>query len=53
MKRFLVFAGANYYPCGGWKDFYGSYDTKDEAQEAIAEQDFDWNEIIDTENLGA
>jgi hypothetical protein len=31
MKRWLLFAGATYYPGGGWDDFIASYDTPDEA----------------------
>lgn len=31
MKRFLLFAGFNYYPEGGWSDFRGSFDTAEEA----------------------
>lgn len=26
-KRYLVFAGYDYYPEGGWGDFQGSFDT--------------------------
>ena len=32
MKRYLLFAGDNYYPCGGWNDFEGSFDTKEEIK---------------------
>lgn len=35
--RFLVFAGSNYYPCGGWSDFIGDSDTVEEAKD-LAEQ---------------
>lgn len=35
MKKFLLFAGADYYADGGWNDFHGSFDTVAEA-EAIA-----------------
>lgn len=31
MKRYLLFAGDNYYPLGGWDDFEGDFDTADEA----------------------
>jgi hypothetical protein len=27
MKRYLVFAGDDYYPAGGWGDFQGSFDS--------------------------
>lgn len=38
MKRFLVFAGSNYYPCGGWSDFVGAYDSLEEARAAAEER---------------
>ena len=30
MKRFLVFMYSEYYPAGGWNDFKGSFDSKEE-----------------------
>lgn len=33
MKRFLLFAGARYYPGGGWEDFKGSFDSHKEAEQ--------------------
>lgn len=38
MNMFLVFAGEEYYPCGGWGDFVGSYPTLHEAKEAAAKR---------------
>jgi hypothetical protein len=35
MKRYLAFYGDNYYPHGGMNDFVGSYDTLDEAKDAV------------------
>ena len=35
MKRFLLFAGDNYYPAGGMEDFKGDFDTVDEALEKM------------------
>jgi len=32
MKRFLLFAGSSYYPDGGWNDFQGSFNTKEEMK---------------------
>jgi hypothetical protein len=29
---FLLFAGANYYPDGGWHDFRGAYQTLESAR---------------------
>jgi hypothetical protein len=34
--NYLVFAGAHYYPAGGWDDFIGAYNTIEEAREAAA-----------------
>lgn len=60
-KRFLLFAGDSYYPCG-LEDFIGAYDTADEAHE-LGEKitnkhggpyepgKLDWYEILDLENL--
>jgi len=55
---FLVFAGYDYYPKGGWEDFVGSYSTLWEAEEAakkviaISEEevfDKDWLHIVSLE----
>lgn len=35
MKRFLLFAFEHYYPSGGLLDVVGSYDTAEEAIEAL------------------
>lgn len=32
LKRYLVFAGAAYYPSGGWKDYRAECDSLDEAK---------------------
>lgn len=32
MKRYLLFAGDNYYPSGGVNDFVMDYDTVEEAE---------------------
>jgi hypothetical protein len=49
MKRYLVFAGDRYYPHGGWRDFKGSFDTREEARKKALEygQKYDWQQIID------
>lgn len=60
MKRFLVFAGHDYYPNGGWADFKEGFDDLDsaaaEAGRLVTEQDpnrakgqgrFDWSQVID------
>lgn len=50
MSRFLLFAGNDYYPAGGWGDFKGDFDTQEEAEAFLANstQKFDWKQIIDT-----
>ena len=48
MKQFLLFAGDQYYPSGGWGDFKGSFDTIAEARAAErALPGHDWWQIID------
>jgi hypothetical protein len=52
MKQFLLFAGYNYYPTGGWYDFQGSYATLEEAREAAASwprAKDNWWHIIDNQ----
>ena len=47
MKRYLLFAGYDYYPSGGMDDFKNDFDTIDEAiQYAKANKD-DWQHIYD------
>ena len=49
MKQFLLFAGDQYYPNGGWGDFEGSFDSIDEAK--VAEKALpghDWFQVVDT-----
>lgn len=46
MKRFLLFAGDNYYPCGGTYDLIGDFDTQEEAEAATGV--CDWAHILDT-----
>jgi hypothetical protein len=52
MKRFLLFAGSNYYPSGGWFDFRGSFDSIAEGvtftEEITFSKRFDWYHIIDS-----
>jgi hypothetical protein len=46
IKRFLLFAGQQYYPVGGWDDFVSSFETIEEAKKyPIAEID-DWVQIV-------
>lgn len=50
IKRFVVFAGNNYYPRGGVADYRASFDTLEEARaNAAAKGRDDWTEIWDLE----
>lgn len=35
MKKFAAFGYDNYYPGGGWSDFMGFFDSREEAIEAM------------------
>lgn len=50
MKRYLAFAGNTYYPCGGWGDFVGDFDTITEAFDAgkKGNERFGWWQVIDS-----
>jgi hypothetical protein len=56
MKRFLLFAGDQYYPSGGWQDFKKSFDTALEAVRAAAgstkevdlkTRSWEWWQVVD------
>lgn len=48
-KRFLLFVYEDYYPLGGMNDCRGSFDTKDQAFDAIPKMSFDDNfQVYDT-----
>lgn len=53
MKRYLLFAGDDYYPGGGWDDFMGSFDTIEECQAfgTDTKRGFDWYQIVDTTTM--
>jgi hypothetical protein len=51
MKQFMVFAGDNYYPCGGFDDFGGDFDLLSEAIAKAASYKKDWWHIVDTHAL--
>lgn len=52
MKNFLVFMGYNYYPSGGWDDFYASFDTYDDAISEVKKEALnrDWVQIVDMQS---
>lgn len=49
MKRYLVFAGDDYYPSGGWNDFRDDFDdidaAKTEARRLLSR--YSWVQLID------
>lgn len=53
IKRFVVFAGSQYYPCGGYHDYKYSFDTLEEAEKLIKEWQekgrYEWHQIWDLE----
>ena len=42
MKRYVLFAGDDYYPSGGAHDYRGSFDTVEEAKDAPTPA-YSWN----------
>lgn len=48
MKRFILFAGSEYYPGGGWNDFRGFFDSTEEINQYLAGKSFDWWHWYDT-----
>lgn len=57
MKRFLLFASAEYYPDGGWDDFKGDYASLGAATKArralaaVDRSDSGYGHIVDTESM--
>jgi len=53
MRRYLLFAGDQYYPAGGWHDFQGSFDSVAEAKEDYERHRWlkywDWGHVVDAE----
>ena len=50
MKRYLVFAGEDYYPVGGAGDFVSDHDTEEEAIKVADEAcRGEWAHVLDTE----
>ena len=50
-RRYCVFAGADYYPAGGWHDFRLSRDTLEQAvaaaEELMEELQLSWYHVFD------
>jgi len=51
VKRFIVFAGNDYYPGGGWHDFHSDHDMAEDAvkaaDQAVHERHEDWSHVVD------
>lgn len=49
LRRYLLFTFYDYYPCGGWGDFDGSFNSVEEAKEFAKSKNhhIDNIEIID------
>ena len=51
MKRYLVFGGVDYYPCGGMQDFWNDYSGEARARAAavqLAQQGLVWSHVWDS-----
>jgi phosphoribosylformimino-5-aminoimidazole carboxamide ribonucleotide (ProFAR) isomerase len=47
---FALFAGDRHYPLGGWRDFRGTYKTKEEAiavAYTLKERGYEWAHVVD------
>ncbi len=44
----MLFYGDEYYPAGGWEDFYGYFDSVEEAEKTLLSLDpsFSWGHIV-------
>ena len=58
MKRFLLFAGDVYYPSGGFGDFIGYFEAREEALDKLVKwieteggPEYLWAHIYDTETM--
>lgn len=56
MKRYLVFAGQEYYPGGGWMDFRGAFDELQDAlvlakSTVTGELSLDWVQVVDLQEM--
>ena len=47
--KYLLFAGDNQYPDGGWNDFKGSFQNKENAIETAKRHHYDWWHVVDSQ----
>ena len=52
MKRYLLFAGDDYYPKGGWRDFQDGFNTLEDALKGAANAKKDWWHVVDMQASG-
>jgi len=52
MKKYLVYGGDDYYPCGGMNDFLGDYDDQEGAISKCNDYCIDgqWSHVYCTES---
>lgn len=50
-RRIAVFAGAKFYPTGGWGDYLGVFDDEYTALSFLASHHHDWWQIVDLDTL--
>jgi hypothetical protein len=51
-NRYVLFAGQNYYPDGGWYDMEGMSDDIDSLADAVKRlSDIDWWHIVDMDTM--
>ncbi len=52
MKDYMLFAGDNYYPAGGFLDFKGFYSSIEDARHAATFLgEYDWYHIVCTDKF--
>jgi len=47
---FLLFAGDDYYPCGGWNDYRGTFTNQKDAVakgKELVNGNYDWWHVVD------
>lgn len=46
MKKYLAFCWDQYYPSGGWQDFVGIFDNKEDALKELIRRKPDNSQIV-------
>lgn len=53
--KFTLFSGSAFYPCGGWEDFKGQFDTIEAAklwlQKESPDATFKWAHIVHDDKI--